>query len=207
MKIHFFNDAPHTPFILFCSGFGILPQALNPKKPLAMVYDYRDFSNADEICALAQNAHTLIAWSMGVAFASRILYTPTYTPTKVIAINGTPLGIDRQYGIHPKLFRRTIQYFDRKSFIQGCFGESSNDSYLSPTHILQEELQSLESFCAHTPLAHQSKWHEAYISQKDMIFSPTAQNLAWETYAKTHPSFSMHTLTSPHFVFDTLEIL
>lgn len=204
MKVQFFNGAPSVPFGLFMSGFGVLPSAFAPKKPIAMVYDYRDFNNLEEICTLATNAQRLIAWSMGVAIASRIFTTQGFD--RAIAINGTIAGIDSKFGIHPRLFRRTIEGFDREVFARGCFGEDFG-TYLSSKDMLIEELCALESFCTHTPPSYLLQWHEAYVSENDAIFSPIAQRLAWESYAKTNEDFILHTLTYPHFVFGAMEVL
>ena len=215
MRVHFFNGAPHTPFRLFMSGFGVLPRAFSPTQPLAMVYDYRDFSNLSEILTLAKDAKSLIAWSMGVAIASRIFTAPLACLDRAVAINGTIAGIDSKLGIHPRLFRRTIAGFDREVFARGCFGQeyaegeegARLDEILSPAQNLTEELQSLQDFCSRTPLDYVPKWREAFVSEADGIFSPLAQNLAWEAYAKAHEDFRIHKLACAHFVFSSLEVL
>ena len=215
MRVHFFNGAPHTPFRLFMSGFGVLPRAFSPTQPLAMVYDYRDFSNLSEILTLAKDAKSLIAWSMGVAIASRIFTAPLACLDRAVAINGTIAGIDSKLGIHPRLFRRTIAGFDREVFARGCFGQeyaegeegARLDEILSPAQNLTEELQSLQDFCSLSPLGYVPKWREAFVSEADGIFSPLAQNLAWEAYAKAHEDFRIHKLACAHFVFSSLEVL
>lgn len=209
MKIHFFNGAPHTSFKLFMSGFGVLPRAFNPTQSLAMVYDYRDFSNLDEIVCLAKDAQSLIAWSMGVAIASRIFTAPSPCLENAIAVNGTIVGVDSKFGIHPRLFKHTIEHLDTEAFARGCFGDCENYAnfceFLSPTQTLIEELQSLRDFCT-TSLAYVPKWRKAFVSDNDVIFSPLAQNLAWELYAKTHEDFTLHRLAYPHFVFQSLKV-
>ncbi len=223
MRVHFFNGAPHTPFRLFMSGFGVLPRAFSPTQPLAMVYDYRDFANLSEILTLAKDTKSLIAWSMGVAIASRIFTAPLACLDRAVAINGTIAGIDSRLGIHPRLFKRTIAGFDREAFARGCFGQRAEgeeceeygaceegarlDEILSPAQNLTEELQSLQDFCSRTPLGYVPKWREAFVSEADGIFSPLAQNLAWEAYAKAHEDFRIHKLACAHFVFSSLEVL
>lgn len=216
MRVHYFHCTPQVDsgFCLFMSGFGFLPQAFAPKKPTIMVYDYSDMDNAHAISHLAHLAQSLIAWSMGVSIASRIIESSALRGKPTLAINGTPLGIDSEYGIHPRLFARTYQKLDTEAFIRGCFGEEYASDRRDMRHILPDdealirELRTIESFCAtHTLPDTMLPWHEALISERDMIFSPIAQKKAWEAYAQTHAECAIITSSSPHFVFETMDIL
>lgn len=210
----------NTPLLLFASGFGFLPYAFEnlklPQNALsAMLYDYSDFSNAKNLLKVLESFPQihLIAWSMGVCVAQELFLNVQIE--SALAINGTIFGVHQNFGIPPKIFLLTQQKIQREAFLNLAFGmgafggelvsENAHEkSLLAPTNSLKNELKSLQEFCAQrgeNPRQSAFFWHKTIISNDDKIFSPKAQNLAWEAYRQTHKDFVILHTNAPHFVF------
>ncbi|HEB7543332.1 TPA: DUF452 family protein, partial [Campylobacter coli] len=108
--------------ILVFGGFASHPSHfahLKSDKNVVLVYDYENLDFKFDLNDFSKI--TLIAFSMGVCVASRVLKDIEFS--QKIAINGTPFGIDKLKGIHPAIFARQIKKFDLSSFKKSLFKE------------------------------------------------------------------------------------
>ena len=105
------QNAPEL--LLFFNGWGMDEKPfkhLETSKDLdvLMVYDYTNLDNAHDLCndfADYKSVH-LVAWSLGVFVAAKVLAGIKFASTK--AINGTLMPIDENEGIAPIIFQGTI---------------------------------------------------------------------------------------------------
>ncbi|EAI9511065.1 DUF452 family protein, partial [Campylobacter jejuni] len=145
---------------------------LKSDKNVILFYDYENFDLNFDFKAFDELF--LIAFSMGVCVANRLLKELNFK--QKIAINGTNLGIDKSKGIHPAIFRKTLQNFKLENFKEALFKERKNltkDFIFKDEKALKIELEKLFDFA----LVKQEEnllWDKVYSSKKDEIFPPNA---------------------------------
>ncbi len=175
---------------------------LHTNMNVLLCYDYRDFYFDIEILKEYDEVW-LVAYSMGVSIATRLLQNVTFT--RKIAFSGTNIGIDKTFGIHPTLFRHTIKHFNINDFKHAIFGENiiyTKDFYFAEQTILQEELQSLYDFCVTTP-NFVFAWDRIYIAEKDSLFLP---QVCFQAFENTNQAiYELSTWHYPFFAFHTWE--
>ena len=195
--------------ILFFGGFGSRAEQfahLDAQCNVILVYDYRDFKLPQSFyrAMSAFSEVILIAFSMGVSIAP--FFVSSLSLSKKIAINGTNVGIDRVFGIHPAIFKKSIAHFDWLTFQKALVGgeEKKLAHFLTKqpkNEELQEELQSIFDFLflAHTKTnnAH-FIYDDALLSSNDTIFP---LNAAQQFFASFSPSTHIHIIQGAHFVF------
>lgn len=193
MKVEFLHEnADSKDVIVFFAGFASLPQHfahLKSKKNVAFFYDYTSFDFSFDFKAFQRL--DLIAFSMGVAVASRLLKAIHFQ--RKIAINGTNFGIDRTRGIHPTLFAKSIKYFNKEYFERNLFGKYKNEHLrLDNEEKLMQELHSLYDFINKTKPEVNFTWDTVFMSKEDAIFP----NLSLENCFN-----EICLLYEPHFAF------
>ncbi len=111
MKYEFLCKNPDSKkLIVVFGGFASHPSHfshLKSDKNVILFYDYENFDLNFNFKAFDELF--LIAFSMGVCVANRVLKELNFK--QKIAINGTNLGIDKSKGIHPTIFKKTLQNF------------------------------------------------------------------------------------------------
>ncbi|MPP08558.1 DUF452 family protein [Campylobacter jejuni] len=163
---------------------------LKSDKNVILFYDYENFDLNFDFKAFDELF--LIAFSMGVCVANRLLKELNFK--QKIAINGTNLGIDKSKGIHPVIFRKTLQNFKLENFKEALFKERKNltkDFIFKDEKALKIELEKLFDFA----LVKQEEnllWDKVYSSKKDEIFPPNALKNAFS---------KLIFLNEPHFAF------
>ncbi|EAH6175073.1 pimeloyl-ACP methyl esterase BioG family protein [Campylobacter jejuni] len=163
---------------------------LKSDKNVILFYDYENFDLNFDFKAFDELF--LIAFSMGVCVANRLLKELNFK--QKIAINGTNLGIDKSKGIHPAIFRKTLQNFKLENFKEALFKERKNltkDFIFKDEKALKIELEKLFDFA----LVKQEEnllWDKVYSSKKDEIFPPNALKNAF---------LKLIFLNEPHFAF------
>ncbi|EAI2504789.1 DUF452 family protein [Campylobacter jejuni] len=179
--------------ILVFGGFASHPSHfahLKSDKNVVLVYDYENLDFKFDLNSFSKI--TLIAFSMGVCVANRLLKELNFK--QKIAINGTNLGIDKSKGIHPAIFRKTLQNFKLENFKEALFKERKNltkDFIFKDEKALKIELEKLFDFA----LVKQEEnllWDKVYSSKKDEIFPPNALKNAFS---------KLIFLNEPHFAF------
>ncbi|EGK8067485.1 DUF452 family protein [Campylobacter upsaliensis] len=190
MKIEFLHqNANSKELILFFAGFASQPSHfshLNSQKNVLMVYDYRDFEFKFDLNAF-ENI-TLIAFSMGVCVASKVLKNFHFKAK--IALNGTNYGVDKIRGIPPSIFLRTAQNFKLEDFKKALLCKRAEFEFRAEED-LKEELLALYEFCK-KDFAKNFTWDRAYMSEGDFIFPNLALKNTYE---------NLICLKEPHFVF------
>lgn len=163
---------------------------LKSDKNVILFYDYENFDLNFDFKAFDELF--LIAFSMGVCVANRLLKELNFK--QKIAINGTNLGIDKSKGIHPAIFRKTLQNFKLENFKEALFKERKNltkDFIFKDEKALKIELEKLFDFA----LVKQEEnllWDKVYSSKKDEIFPPNVLKNAF---------LKLIFLNEPHFAF------
>ncbi|CUU39063.1 MULTISPECIES: pimeloyl-ACP methyl esterase BioG family protein [Helicobacter] len=227
MKYMFLHTHAQSPkCIVFFGGFGSRAEHfrhLEAQCSVILVYDYKDFMLHHTFLQDMKRFSEviLIAFSMGVSIAP--LFVSHLPFVKKIAINGTNVGIDRVFGIHPSIFKKTITHFENKLFCKALLGEKDNTLILAPKEELQAELQSIFDFLLSQNQAkniesakdeqvsknsldsqkiqeRQIHFHydTALLSQSDAIFP---FNAAKSFFASLSPLTHITITHSPHFVF------
>ena len=126
MKIEFLHqNANSKELILFFAGFASQPSHflhLNSQKNVLMVYDYRDFEFKFDLNSF-ENI-TLIAFSMGVCVASKVLQNFHFKAK--IALNGTNYGVDKIRGIPLAFFYAQHKISSLRTLKRLCFTKGQN---------------------------------------------------------------------------------
>lgn len=193
--------------IIIFSGWGMDPRPFEglrrPGYDIVILWDYRslDFprdiiAGYDEIC--------VIAWSMGVGVASRIIPKLGDAVTLTVAVNGTLLPVDDTRGIPEAIFNGTLNGLNSRALLKFsmrmCGGAHAYESFRErmPDRCLEdlgEELAALGKLAAElkdTPCPLR-KWDHAVVSLKDGIFPPANQQAAWKGCAR-----SISAIGAPH---------
>ncbi|HED6757826.1 TPA: DUF452 family protein [Campylobacter coli] len=179
--------------ILVFGGFASHPSHfthLKSDKNVILVYDYENLDFKFDLNSFSKI--TLIAFSMGVCVASRVLKDIEFS--QKIAINGTPFGINKLKGIHPAIFAKQIKKFDLSSFKKSLFKERENEAknfIFKDEKDLKTELEKLFEFTS-KERNENFIWDKIYSSNNDEIFP---QNALKNTFSK------LIFLNEPHFVF------
>lgn len=206
------KDSFTKDLVICMGGFGSEPSHFQHlcayECDVIMFYDYRDINmlksyDTHEILYLFHNHFRhiyLIAFSLGVCVAN-VIFAPIWGRfTRTFAINGTPLGIDKTYGIPPTLFRYTIKHFDTQQFRTGLLGHRLESHFtLRENQALRNELEVLYEFSQSIPSHQLQKWEYALISHNDEIFPPESNKQYWLSQALQNTRILWS--NEPHFVF------
>lgn len=228
--IHNTNRQNCKKLILFFTGWGMDER---PFLNLAEAeYDTIIISNYNNLQAESldsllneYNEINIVAWSMGVWVACYVLNSylssltdtgcikPNRKPGHCIAINGTPLPINDEYGIPTAIFNGTIDTLPlsiEKFNLRMCGNKTVYAQFKSvePKRTAEDKKEELitlkESFTICNPL----KWTKAIISANDRIFPPENQLRYWREYLKNRclqaektTPFAIDEIDAPHYVF------
>ncbi|EAH9084821.1 DUF452 family protein [Campylobacter jejuni] len=196
MKYEFLCKNPDSKkLIVVFGGFASHPSHfshLKSDKNVILFYDYENFDLNFNFKAFDELF--LIAFSMGVCVANRVLKELNFK--QKIAINGTNLGIDKSKGIHPTIFKKTLQNFKLEHFKKALFKERKSLAkdfifIFKDEKALKIELEKLFDFA----LIKQEEnllWDKVYSSKEDEIFPPNALKNSFK---------NLIFLDEPHFAF------
>ncbi|EOH6610259.1 pimeloyl-ACP methyl esterase BioG family protein, partial [Campylobacter jejuni] len=194
MKYEFLCKNPDSKkLIVAFGGFASHPSHfshLKSDKNVILFYDYENFDLNFNFKAFDELF--LIAFSMGVCVANRLLKELNFK--QKIAINGTNLGIDKSKGIHPTIFKKTLQNFKLEHFKEALFKERKSlakDFIFKDEKALKIELEKLFDF-ALTKQEENLLWDKVYSSKEDEIFPPNALKNSFK---------NLIFLDEPHFAF------
>ncbi|TKX31251.1 pimeloyl-ACP methyl esterase BioG family protein [Campylobacter estrildidarum] len=194
MKNTFLCKNPNCDeLIVVFGGFTNHPSHFLHLKSEKNVVLFYDFENLDfEFDFKAFSKIKLIAFSMGVCLANYLLKEHDFD--QKIAVNGTNLGIDKEKGIHPALFSKTIKKFNLESFKNSLFKnhkDKAKNFIFKDENALKNELNILFEFA----LKEQKEnliWDKIYSSNQDEIFPQNALKKSFE---------NLIFLNEPHFAF------
>lgn len=177
---------PNNKIIIFFNGWGMddsIVKHLNVGNfDILMFYDYNSLKT-DFLFETLENykERYLISWSMGVMVGS--IFAKKLLPiTKSVAINGTLLPINSDYGIHPKIYDLTIKGFNeqgKEKFIKSMFDtEDLQNEQININRSLENqhrELIALKVYLADKDF----HYDKAIISDSDKIIPTKSQVAYW----------------------------
>lgn len=178
--------------LLFFAGWGMDPEPFRPIAPkghdLLMFYDYRDLA-IDPATLLPQpyRRHILLAWSMGVWVAGRLLADNRDRLGAAVAVNGTLTPIDDRCGIAAQAYDGMLQTFSASAlddFYRSMFADQgAENKFLAnrprrPPAEIKAELAALrEAYLLHGPAA--DIYTSVLAGSRDRVFVSRAQLRSW----------------------------
>lgn len=146
----------------------------------------RDMTEFASVCG-GYDEVVIVAWSYGVRIASGFLesWNASLPVTLTLAVNGTPMHVDEQYGIPPAIFDGTLQRLAEptiRKFYRRMF--SSSEAFAGfleckPDRSAESLKSELEVFARLKPLDAGAVWNVALIDDADLIFPSAAQRAFW----------------------------
>lgn len=191
MKCTFLNKInDNNELIIFFNGWGMdekpFLKYINKNKNFLICYDYQDLDfNLNLIKSYSKIL--LIAWSMGVFIASKVFEKININFIKKIAINGTLFPINKNLGIHPKIFDLTLNTLNTENLQKFYFNMCGNiENYNlfnlnKPTRDIKSiflELQSIKNIFLNSQITNFA-WDKAIIGLQDNIFKYKNQINSW----------------------------
>lgn len=146
----------------------------------------RDMAELASVCG-GYDEVVIVAWSYGVRIASGFLesWNASLPVTLTLAVNGTPMHVDEQYGIPPAIFDGTLQRLAEptiRKFYRRMFSSSeafANFMEYKPDRSVESLKSELEVFARLKPLDAGAVWNVALIDDADLIFPSAAQRAFW----------------------------
>lgn len=153
---------------------------------IAAVWDYTslefdgDISDYEEI--------VVMGWSYGVHAASHFIAShPSLPITATIAVNGTQHPVHPDLGIHPDIFRATLNTLSDRSVhkfnLRMCGGAqalAAQEDTLAGRD-LESRRGELTAIGEREPVV--IRWDHAFVGRNDLVIPRNAQLMAWETEA------------------------
>ncbi len=169
------------------------------------VFDYRDMNSDFLNITKSYDKVIVLAWSFGV-WAAEQSFSEISNLCGSIAINGTPLPINDQYGIVPKIYDFTLKNIKRRGiddFNKRMCGDNIVDFCPSQRSFEQqyEELEVLKINALNSSLS-DFVWDWAIVGELDLIFPPQNMFNYWIKNSK----FAAIKLPLPHFPFSEFGI-
>ncbi len=213
MNITWINKNSAKKLILFFNGWGMDKNIVQHIKPLG--YDICMFNNYTDIKYFDNNYDSydkiyVIAWSLGVWAAERIINNVEIKIEKSIAINGTSLPIDNMYGIPKNIFEGTANNWNDKNKQKFWLRMFSGKTCLNDFSDCLPKRESADQkneilYLTDKILKHESittfNWDTAICGEKDQIFTIKNQKQFWVQKAKT----KLLITNIPHFPFTQTE--
>jgi uncharacterized protein HI_1552 len=199
-----FYDHQGKHLIVYFAGWGtpldavahlILPTNHN----LLICYDYQDLTLDFDFSAYQQIR--VVAWSMGVWVAERVLQGITLQ--SATAVNGTGLPCDDGFGIPYAIFKGTLDNLTentRSKFERRICGDKvSFERYQQFSarsfNEIHRELIALFAMIQQDKRTDLIHWTNAWISSRDKIFMPANQHQYWASRC------AVQEIEGEHYVF------
>jgi len=190
MQYKFVSQKGCRRLLLFFAGWAMdaapFASLRRPGYDILVLWDYRDLyidwsivSAYEEIC--------LVAWSFGVYAASEATAGIERRITLRVAVNGTPVPVDRRLGIPPAIYKGTLAGLTERSlykFYRRMCGDSATFAAFRETMPMRslDSLREELSVMGESGLfirEHLGHWDFAVIGMEDAIFPPANQWRAW----------------------------
>jgi len=178
--------------LVFCAGFGMDPEPFRDiacrGHDLLMLWDWRDLRGFDPAPLRKKYRRLrLLAWSMGVLAAARLLAAHPTELNGACAINGTLRPIDAGAGIDPRRYRETQGALNEAVLEQ--FHRNMFDSEAAAAHFLarrprrdipqlREELAALWQLALESPPP-PDPFSTVVAGLRDRVIPPRNQQRAW----------------------------
>ncbi len=112
------NKENNSKCILFFTGWGTDEKTVNHLKfddfDICIFYNYSDLEIDFNDLDIYKSVY-VVAWSLGVCIASKVLNASGLLIEKALALNGTLKPIDKNTGIHPVIFNTTLNTWNEKN--------------------------------------------------------------------------------------------
>ncbi len=161
---------------------------------IAVAYDYRSLTAADEALLESYGEICVVAWSFGVPAAQRFLRLhPGLPVTARVAVNGTLFPVDDHSGIPVAIFEGTLTGLSGATltkFRRRMCGSSQAFATFSLSAPLRTDIEELASeLRAIRDLERPAAdglylWDTVYISASDRIIPADNQRVAWEGHRR-----------------------
>jgi len=194
MKITWLHKQENSDCVLFFNGWGMDAQAVqhltHDEIDVCMCYDYSTIDSLDVDFSNYENV-TVVAWSLGIWACSQVLKNMPLKVSKAIAINGTLLPLDVNYGIPPSVFKNTqlnwnVQNRDRfnRRVLGGKAAFEKYEHRMAQRSIedQQEELGSILNQVSENK-SYDFCFDKVLIGRSDLIFPPDNQWEFWKRKA------------------------
>ncbi|MCM1009587.1 MAG: DUF452 family protein [Fusobacterium sp.] len=190
MKHSWLNKSGNSELLIFFAGWSFDAEPFKFLQTdgldVIVVYDYRDLTF--DLDFSGYEKYHLAAWSMGVYIAPLLRdVLPEFTTT--VALNGTPMPIDNEFGIPVRTFDLTLKYAAdglKGKFYQNVFFDDAQVEkyWANPVNRTiedrVEELKALKSWIYDKPVDASGFYQKAYVSEHDKIIPPKNQRNAWD---------------------------
>lgn len=189
MKHTWLNKSGNSELLIFFAGWSFDAEPFKFLRTdgldVVVLYDYRDLTL--DLDFSGYEKYYLAAWSMGVYIASLLRdILPEFIAT--VALNGTPMPIDNEYGIPVRTFDLTLKYAAeglKGKFYQNVFFDEAQVEKYWQTPVNRtvedrvEELKALKSWINSKTVDASGFYRKAYVSEYDKIIPPKNQRNAW----------------------------
>ncbi|PSJ80040.1 DUF452 family protein [Neisseria iguanae] len=176
--------------LVYFAGWGtpdrVAETCAPPHADILLCSDYRDTALHFDFGSYSRIG--VLAWSMGVWIAERAMQG--INPDWAVAVNGTGLPYDDQFGIPRTVFDQTLERFDernRAKFEQRMCADADSlahyrrlDGHRSHRS-LHEELRFLHQAAQADRRTGLLNWHEARIGSRDRIIPAANQSAYWQS--------------------------
>jgi pimeloyl-[acyl-carrier protein] methyl ester esterase len=209
MKTYIRRREKNNHLVLLYGGWGtdenVFIPLCNDEFDFVLFYNY----SANEALVLPEMKRyekiTLIGWSLGVWAAGYLLPKTGIKPDVTIAVNGTPLPADDQYGIPVKVFEETLNNITEENlekFYLRMFGDMKTYK-TNITRIPHRTIKSLhdELRWMYNRIMEQKEpgfaWDYVVTSEKDRVFPSKNLIAYWSKKKETKQII----LPLPHYFF------
>src|SRR5512133_671910 len=209
MKTYIRRREKNKQLVVFYGGWGtdenVFTPLCNDEFDFILFYNY----SADEAFVLPEiktyDKVTLIGWSLGVWAAEHLSQKTGITPDVTIAVNGTPVPADDQYGIPLNIFEGTLNNITEENiekFHLRMFGDKktleTNKDRVPRRSLtsLHKELRWLYNRIME-PGDSDFKWDYAVTSETDRVFPSKNLIEYWQKEKNTKHII----LPLPHYFF------
>ena len=206
MQFHWLNKQNNDNLIIFFAGWSFDEKPFKflncENNDVLVIYDYSTINENLE-CMFNYPKVNLIAWSMGV-FVAFLLKDKLPTFNKKIAINGTPLPVNDEFGIPIKPFLLTLKHAKKgleSKFYHNIFYSEKEFEIYSQTPVSrtienrETELKILYELIKNTQIQYTKFYDTAIISNYDKIIPTKNQINFWKNNTK------IEMLESGHFPY------
>lgn len=206
MKYTWLNKSNNKDLVIFFAGWSFDAEPFRflaaDEVDVVVIYDYRDL--AFDLDFSGYEKYYLLAWSMGVYIAP-ILRNILPAFEAAVALNGTPMPIDNEFGIPVRTFDLTLKYAAeglKGKFYQNVFFDDVQVEKYWANPVKRtiddrvEELQALKSWIYDKPVNAAGFYQKAFVSEHDKIIPPKNQHNAWQKLG-----VSVTPLPDGHFPF------
>lgn len=194
MELTIVKDKGCRRLLLLMAGWGMDPAPFRelyaPGYDVAVAWNY-ETEKFDSTILERYREIVVVAWSMGVMEADRILPKYSLPITLTVAVNGTLTPVNDGEGIPVKVFEGTlatlseenVTRFNRRMCGGGELFRLWNDNAPARTiESLKRELALLGERAMETAEHEGLYWDMAIVGSRDMIFPAESQLRAWRRY-------------------------